>query len=60
MEKCCILIVWWIHKSKGDKIDKINKIGKPLAKLIKGKKRELKIRNEKDVIAYTTEIQRLL
>ena len=43
--------------------EKINKLDKPLAKLIKGKKKEeLKnnIRNEKEEIKANTEIQRII
>ena len=52
-----------INKTKRWFFEKINKIDKPLARLIK-KKRETtqinRIRNEKEVTTDTTEIQRIL
>ena len=49
-----------INKTKSWFFEKINKIDKPLTRLIKEKRRELnKIRNEK-VSTDTTEIQRII
>ena len=52
-----------INKMKSWFFEKINKIYKPLARFIK-KKRENnqinKIRNEKEVTKYSTEIQRIM
>ena len=53
-----------INETKSWFIEKINKIDKPLARLIKEKKRERtqisKIRNRKDVTTDSTEIQRII
>ena len=52
-----------INKTKSRLFEKINKIYKPLARLIKEKREKIqinKIRNEKgEVTAHTTEIQRI-
>ena len=52
-----------INEAKIWFFEKINKIDKPLAKLIKKKKRKdsiSKIRNEKEVTMDTKEIQRII
>ena len=52
-----------INKTKSWFFEKINKIDKPLARLIKKKKEKTKIdriRNEKEVTTDTAEIQRIM
>ena len=52
-----------INKSKSWFYEKINKIDKPLARLIKKKREKTqinRIRNEKDVTAGTAEIQSIM
>ena len=52
-----------INKTKRWFFEKINKIDKPLARLIKKKRRKTqinKIRNEKEVRTETAEIQRIM
>ena len=50
-----------INKTKSWSFEKINKIYKPLARLIKKKKSQInKIRNEKEVTTDNAEIQRII
>ena len=52
-----------INKTKSWFFEKINKIGKPLARLVKKKREHTqinKIRNEKEVTADNGEIQRII
>ena len=52
-----------INKTKSWFFDKINKIDKPLARLIKKKREKTqinRIRNEKEVTTDTAEIQRIM
>ena len=52
-----------INKSKSWFLEMINKVDKPLARLIKEKREESEIntiRNEKEVTTDTTEIQRIM
>ena len=50
-----------INKTKSWSFEKINKIDKPLARLIKKKKSQInKIRNEKEVTTDNAEIQRII
>ena len=50
-----------IRETKSYFFEKINKLDKPFAKLIKKQKRGvIKIRNEKEFKADTTEIQRII
>ena len=52
-----------INKTKSQFFDKINKIDKPLARLIKKKREKTqinRIRNEKEVTTDTAEIQRIM
>ena len=50
-----------INETKSWFFEKINKIDKPLARLIKKKQSQInKIRNEKEVTTDTTEIKRII
>ena len=52
-----------INETKSWFFEKINKIDKPLARLTKQKREKTqinKIRNEKEVTTYITEIQRII
>ena len=52
-----------INKTKGCFFEKINKIDKPLARLIKKKREKTqinRIRNEKEVTTDTAEIRRIM
>ena len=49
-----------INKTKSWSFEKINKIDKPLARLIKKKSQINKIRNEKEVTTDNAEIQRII
>ena len=51
-----------INKTKSSFFEKINKIDKPLARLIKRKRKTQinRIRNEKEVTTDTAEIQRIM
>ena len=49
-----------INKTKSWFFEKINKIDKPLARLIKKKREKTQIRNEKGEITDTAEIQRIM
>ena len=52
-----------INETKSSFFEKINKIDKPLARLIKKKRERIQIntiRNEKEITVDTTEIQRII
>ena len=63
VQTCALPILAKINKTKSCFFEKINKIDKPLARLIKKKREKTqinRIRNKKEVTTYTAEIQRIM